>query len=144
LASPNRGIRTDPPIRQRREQRLDLDPSLATESDPSILETPVSQQLAEAFTLTHQDNPDKCPLMLKNLMREHQRDTSQHLTWRGLHKTVHDVCTKCDTCQRTKRTKNKYGKLPPKEAETIPWDTLYVNLIIILQFVGVTAVERTT
>ena len=35
----------------------------------------------------------------------------------------------CDTCQRTKRRKNKYGKLPPKEAETIPWDTLCVNLI---------------
>jgi RNase H-like domain found in reverse transcriptase/Integrase zinc binding domain len=56
--------------------RLELDPpSLATESDPSILETPVSRQLAEAFTLTHQDNTDKCPLTLKNLMREQQRDT---------------------------------------------------------------------
>jgi RNase H-like domain found in reverse transcriptase len=56
--------------------RLDLDPSLAAESDPSILETPISQQLAEAFTLAQQDNTDKCPLTLKNLMREQQRDTS--------------------------------------------------------------------
>jgi Integrase zinc binding domain len=151
-------------------------------------------QLAEAFTLTHQDNTDKCPLTLKNLMREQQRDPSflergrtsasgisfrsfhggrkvrqllvendkiivpaslqrpvvewyhtlllchpgetrmeatisQHLTWLGLRKTVHDICTKGDTCQHTKRTKNRYGKLPPKEAETIAWDTLCVNLI---------------
>jgi len=56
--------------------RLDLDPSLVTDSDPSILETPVSRQLAEAFALTHQDNTDKCPLTLKNLMREQQNDAS--------------------------------------------------------------------
>ena len=42
---------------------------------------------------------------------------------------VHSVCTKCDICQRTKRTKKKYGHLPPKEAETVPWDTLCVDLI---------------
>ena len=54
---------------------------------------------------------------------------SQHLTWKGLRKTVHNVCTKCHTCQLTKRTKKKYGHLPTKEAETIPWDTLCVDLI---------------
>ena len=58
-----------------------------------------------------------------------ENTVNQHLTWKGLRKTVHDVCTKCDTCQRTKRTKKKYGHLPPKEAETIPWDTLCVDLI---------------
>ena len=32
-------------------------------------------------------------------------------------------------CQLTKRTKKKYGKLPVKEAETVPWDALCIDLI---------------
>ena len=35
----------------------------------------------------------------------------------------------CDVCQRTKRKNAKYGKLPPKEAEHIPWDKLCIDLI---------------
>ena len=59
---------------------------------------------------------------------------NQHLTWKGLRKTVKDVCSRCDACQRTKRTKKKYGHLPPKEAEIIPWDTLCIDLIGPYQF----------
>ena len=54
---------------------------------------------------------------------------SQHLTWQGLRNTVHDVCSKCDICQHTKHTKKKYGHLPPKVAETTPWDVLCIDLI---------------
>ena len=53
----------------------------------------------------------------------------KHFDWKGLHTTVHDVCKKCPTCQRAKTTNQKYGKLPPKQDETNPWDTLYVDLI---------------
>ena len=53
----------------------------------------------------------------------------QHLDYRGLCTTVHDVCKKCPTCQRAKTTNQKYGKLPPKQAETNSWDTLCVDLI---------------
>ena len=49
--------------------------------------------------------------------------------WKGLLTTVHDVCKKCPTCQRAKTTNQKYGKLPPKQAETNPWETLRVDLI---------------
>jgi len=172
--------------------RLNLSPSVVTEADPSKLDNPTSRQLAEAFALTKEDFSNTCPLTLKTLMREQQKDktlmkraqsssgislrsfhgggkirqvlvegdkiivptslqkpivewyhtllchpgetrmentVSQHLTWKGLRKTVHDVCTKCHTCQLTKRTKKKYGHLPTKEAETVPWDTLCVDLI---------------
>lgn len=54
---------------------------------------------------------------------------AQHLTWKGLRKTVESVCAKCDLCQRTKRTKKSYGHLPPKEAEIVPWYTLCVDMI---------------
>ena len=37
----------------------------------------------------------------------------QHFWWRGLTTTVRNVCSKCVTCQTTKRTHNsKYGQLP--------------------------------
>ncbi len=42
---------------------------------------------------------------------------------------VHKVCKKCSICQKAKITNQKYGKLPPKEAESNPWDTLCVDLI---------------
>ena len=54
---------------------------------------------------------------------------AQHFYWKGLRNTVHDVCTKCDACQFLKRGKKKYGKLPPKQAEAQPWETLCVDLI---------------
>ena len=53
----------------------------------------------------------------------------QHFDWKGLCTTVQDVCKKCTTCQRAKTPNQKYGKLPPKQAETNPWDTLCVDLI---------------
>ena len=53
----------------------------------------------------------------------------QNFDWRGLHTKVHDVCKKCPTCQREKTTNQKYGKLPPKQTETNPWDNICVDLI---------------
>ena len=53
----------------------------------------------------------------------------QHFDCKALRTTVHDVCKKCPTCQRAKRTNQKYGKLTPKQAETNPWDKLCVDLI---------------
>jgi hypothetical protein len=35
----------------------------------------------------------------------------------------------CPLCQRNKRRQKKYGLLPPKLAEAIPWDKLCVNQI---------------
>jgi hypothetical protein len=52
-----------------------------------------------------------------------------HFTWNNLQKTVHDVCSRCDTCQRCKKTSQKYGHLPEKEAEAVPCEKLCVDLI---------------
>ena len=65
----------------------------------------------------------------------HPRETQtehtlcQHFDWKSLRTTVHDVCKKYPTFQRAKTTNHKYGKLPPKQTETNPWDTLCVDLI---------------
>ena len=53
----------------------------------------------------------------------------QHYHWINLRKTVHEVCSKCPTCQRTKKSTKKYGLLPKKLAEGNPWEKLCVDLI---------------
>ena len=57
--------------------------------------------------------------MLCYLGNNHKENTvRQHFDWKGLRKTVHNVCKKCPTCQKDKTTNHKYGMLPPKQAKT--------------------------
>ena len=53
----------------------------------------------------------------------------QHFTWKKAKEMVHDICSKCPTCQRTKKSTIKYGHLPAKVAEVNPWEKLCVDLI---------------
>jgi hypothetical protein len=53
----------------------------------------------------------------------------QHLWWPKMRDHITSVVRSCDSCQRNKRRHKKYGHLPPKEAETLPWDKLCVDLI---------------
>ena len=54
---------------------------------------------------------------------------AQHFTWKGMRKTVEQVCKNCTSCQLTKPRLRKLGHLPPKEAEVIPWETVCIDLI---------------
>ena len=49
--------------------------------------------------------------------------------WHGIRKDVENFVKTCDICQRCKKNKKKYGHLPPKQAETIPWKRVNVDLI---------------
>ena len=53
----------------------------------------------------------------------------QHVYWTGIRKPVQKEVTKCDVCQRTNRQTKKYGELPDKLSEEIPWNKLCVDLI---------------
>ena len=53
----------------------------------------------------------------------------QHFSFKGLKPMVHDVCSKCSICQKSKKHTKKYGLLPEKEAEANPWEVLCVDLI---------------
>ena len=53
----------------------------------------------------------------------------QPFYWPEIRDAVQKEVNNCDTCQRTKRSKKKYGKLPAKSAEEIPWNKLCVGLI---------------
>ena len=69
--------------------------------------------------------------MLCHLGNNHKENTvRQHFDWKGLRKTVHNVCKKCPTCQKDKTTNHKYGMLPPKQAKTNSWDTLCLDIIV--------------
>ena len=53
----------------------------------------------------------------------------QHLYWPEIRGAVRKEVTRCDMCQRTKRSTKKYGKLPAKMTEETPWNKLCVDLI---------------
>ena len=54
----------------------------------------------------------------------------QHLYWLEIKDTVRKELTNCDTFQRTKLSNKKYGKLPAKLSEEIPWNKICVGLIV--------------
>ena len=53
----------------------------------------------------------------------------QHYYWPESRDTIRAHIKKCTTCQKNKKINKKYGYLPAKEAEAIPWDRLSVDLI---------------
>ena len=53
----------------------------------------------------------------------------QAFTWSGLQPQVERWCKMCKNCQLFKKQRKKYGHLPAKEAETVPWECVNVNLI---------------
>ena len=51
------------------------------------------------------------------------------LYWEKMEDGIKPFVKKCKTCQRFKNQKKKYGKLPPKDAELTPCDTVCIDLI---------------
>ena len=76
------------------------------------------------------------------------------LYWKGMRRSVCAHVKKCHKCQVNKRSKHKYGKLPPKLVVTKPWSTLCVDLIgpytlkgkdgTVLDFMCVTMIDPAT
>ena len=55
---------------------------------------------------------------------------SQHYYWKGMKEQIARACTRCVTCNLTKKKTIKLGKLPPKpKPETIPWHTVCIDLV---------------
>ncbi len=50
-------------------------------------------------------------------------------TWPTLRKTVKRYCRTCKLCQKNKKPVKKYGHLPPREPDTIPWSRVDVDLV---------------
>jgi cleavage and polyadenylation specificity factor subunit 1 len=51
--------------------------------------------------------------------------------WRTMRQDVEHTVRTCSACQKNKKVRKKYGKLPPKQAETEskPWERVNVDLI---------------
>ena len=49
--------------------------------------------------------------------------------WPNLRSHVQTFCKTCRTCQLFKKQRKKYGHLPAKEAEELPWSCVNVDLI---------------
>ena len=58
-----------------------------------------------------------------------EESKSQDLWWPKMREQITSYVQCCSVCQRSKRKHKKYGILPPKEAEAIPWDKMCIDLI---------------
>jgi hypothetical protein len=54
---------------------------------------------------------------------------SQHFYWQNMQNDITKAVSTCAICQKQKKQTKKYGLLPEKEAEYLPWDRLCVDLI---------------
>ena len=74
--------------------------------------------------------------------------------WLGMRYRIQKYVKSCDRCQKGKRRKRQYGKLPIKLAKTVPWRSVAVDLIgpytikskdgIILDFMCLTMINPAT
>jgi hypothetical protein len=53
----------------------------------------------------------------------------QHYYWKHMRETIQKVCKACTVCKRNKSHTKKFGHVPAKTPETIPWHTLCIDLI---------------
>ena len=67
--------------------------------------------------------------LLQSVTERTEASISQHYYWHNLRNKIHTDINFCTECQKNKKQNIKYGKLPSKEAEAIPWDELLVYLI---------------
>jgi len=58
-----------------------------------------------------------------------EESIGQHLWWPEMRKHITLIVNSCLNCQKNKRRHKKYGHLPEKEAESIPWDKMCIDLI---------------
>ena len=54
---------------------------------------------------------------------------SSTLYWEKMEDQIRQFVKQCPTCERFKKQKKKYGHIPPKNVELIPWDTVCIDLI---------------
>ena len=67
--------------------------------------------------------------LLRPVMDGMEAIIHQQFFWTRIIKSVHKEVNYCDTYQHTKRSNEKHGRLPDKEAEWIPRKKLYVDII---------------
>ena len=58
-----------------------------------------------------------------------EENIKTEIYWITLHATVRRYVKSWDACQFNKVTKCKFGNLPAKLAEVLPWKIIYVNVI---------------
>lgn len=53
----------------------------------------------------------------------------QHFTWMNMKRCIEEFVSRCEICQKWKRNKKNYGKLPVAEPVVEPWKVVCVDLI---------------
>jgi hypothetical protein len=123
-------------IKSHQQRDLDLAQKAASD-DPAHAISPFRGGAA-----TCDDDKTVTPLPLRTHAAQWRHDMSchpgerrteetmrQHSTWPGLKTDVLKHVKKCPNCQKAKKQKKKHGHVPPKIAESQPWEHLCVDMI---------------
>jgi Integrase zinc binding domain len=62
-------------------------------------------------------------------MTRTEQKICQPFWWKTLREDVEKHCSTCDVCQIRKKTYNKYGTCPEKDAETEQGESLCVDMV---------------
>ena len=69
-------------------------------------------------------------MYLLHLGMDHNEATiGQTYYWPNIRDNIHTQINVCKNCEKNKKQSLKYGHLPAKASEAIPWDRLLVDLI---------------
>ena len=49
--------------------------------------------------------------------------------WESMETDIKAFTKACTTCQKFKKKRKRYGKLPPKQVDLIPWECVCVDLV---------------
>ena len=93
--------------------------NVITKNGKIVIPIPLQERLVEAY---HE--------LLQHPGETRMEATIRHVfDWKGLRETVHQFCKTCHICQLTKKQRKKYGYVPAREADIIPWKRVNVDVI---------------
>ena len=124
------------------EQSKDAEVKKLLQDQPEVYSKQSFKHSDKLYELVTRDGKIYLPKKLQKKATEwyhtyllHQGETrteltlAQHYCWKGMRNTVVRVCKACNTCKEYKKRAKKYGKLPEKRPDAIPWHTLCIDLI---------------
>jgi hypothetical protein len=89
-------------------------------NDKIVIPTSLTKQIVQWYHYL------LCHPGIKNRAEE---TISQHFYWPKMRDQIMNDILTCAICQTQKKQSKKYGLLPEKEAEAMPWDRLCIDLI---------------
>ena len=112
-------LRTSPSFVEKEFKFGDASYKLVVHNDKIVVPTNMQEKVVKYY---HE-------LLLHPGEQRTELTIGQHYYWKNMRDMVQTVCRACSICQLTKTKQAKYGLLPQKDPDVIPWHTCQIDLI---------------